>query len=298
MAAPTPVHDSRIGILWMIAGMTAFIGNDAIVKSVSERLPTAQILAVRGLMAVVLIILVAWRLGALARLPMMLQRRVLERAACEGFGTLLYVSALAGLPLANATAINLAAPMFVALLAYLILDERISRSRWLAIMLGFLGVLLIIQPRPGDFNAHAWLALLATVIYSLRDILTRRIAPATPSILVTLATAATVMCFGAVSLAFIGWTPMRAGDLGLLCLASALLSTGYYAMIAAVLNGELSVVAPFRYTGLLWALVLGYIIWRHVPSLLAWAGILLLLSAGMMLLREQRRLTRRSRLIH
>lgn len=289
---PAP-RDSRVGILWMIGGMTAFLGNDAIVKSVSERVPTPQILAVRGLMAVALIGLVAWRFGVLDRIRVIVRGWVAVRAGCEGVGTLLYVTALSSLPLANATAINQASPLFVGLLAVLLLHERISRARWLAIGAGFAGVLLVIQPSPGDFNGYAWLCLLATFVYSLRDVFTRRIAADTPSILVTLATAAMVMTLGAAALPFIGWTPMRGTDLAMLVLASALLSTGYYAMIAAVLNGELSVVAPFRYTGLLWALLLGYVVWDHVPNALAWSGIALLMAAGLWLLHEQRATARR-----
>ncbi|MEZ5727983.1 MAG: DMT family transporter [Burkholderiaceae bacterium] len=284
--------DSRPGILWMVAGMTAFLGNDAIVKSVSARVPTPQILAVRGLMAVVLVCLVAWRLGALSRLRTIASRWVAVRAGCEGVGTLLYVGALSGLPLANATAVNMSAPLFVAVLAWLMLGERVGRARALAIAIGFTGVMLVIQPRPGAFNAYAWVCLLATFVYSLRDIYTRRIALGTPAILTTLATAATVMAMGAVALLIIGWTPMRGADVALLGLASALLATGYYAMIAAVLNGELSVVAPFRYTGLLWALLLGFVVWGDVPNPLAWVGIALLLAAGLSLLHEQRRIGR------
>ncbi|MEZ5649554.1 MAG: DMT family transporter [Burkholderiaceae bacterium] len=295
MSASPPLHDSRLGILWMIGGMTAFLGNDAIVKSVSERLPTPQILAVRGLMAVTLIALVAWRMGVLDRIRVIASGWVALRAGCEGVGTLLYVTALSGLPLANATAINQASPLFVALLAYLMLGEHVGPARRWAIAAGFAGVMLIIQPRPGEFNAFAWLALLATFVYSLRDILTRRITPGTPSILITLATAAVVMAIGACALPIVGWVPMRSTDLALLALASALLSTGYYAMIAAVRNGELSVVAPFRYTGLLWALVLGFIIWGDIPNVVSWIGIALLLSAGMLLVQEQRRLARRLR---
>ncbi len=281
-------HDNRRGILWMVGGMTAFLGNDAIIKSLSPRVPTAQMLVVRGLMAIVLIALVAHRMGVLARVGEIVRGWVAVRAGCEAIGTFLYLSALFGLPLANATAINQSSPLFIALLAMVLLHERVGRGRWFAIALGFAGVLLVIQPRPSEFNGHAWLCLLATFVYSLRDIFTRKIGAGTPSILITLATAATVALLALAVLAFQGWVPMAWRDVGLLALASALLSTGYYAMIAAVRHGELSVVAPFRYTGLIWALVLGYLVWGDVPNALAWSGIAMLIGAGLFLLQPRR----------
>ena len=287
-------HDSRRGILWMVGGMTAFLGNDAIVKHVSEHLPTPQIITVRGLMAITLIALVAWRMGVLHRVGESVRGWVGIRAGAEGGGTLLYLSALSGLPLANATAIMQVGPLIVALLAYLLLRERISRVRWLAIATGFAGVLLVIQPNPRDFDAFAWLALLAAFVYSVRDVVTRYIPPGIPSILITLATAVVVTLIGVVLLSFTGWTPMRGADLAALAAAAVLLATAYYAMIAAVRHGELSVIAPFRYTGLLWAVILGSLVWGDIPNAPAWAGIALLTGAGLTLIREQRRPLRRS----
>ncbi len=288
-------RDSRRGILWMVAGMTAFLGNDAIVKSVSEHLPTPQIIAVRGLMAVMLITLVAARMGVLGRIGETVRGWVAVRAGAEGAGTLLYLTALSGLPLANATAIMQAVPLIVALLAYLMLRERISRGRWVAIATGFAGVLLVIQPNPQDFDGFAWLALLSAFVYSLRDVVTRYIQLGIPSILITLATAVVVTLIGIVLLAFTGWAPVRGKDLAALAGAAVLLATAYYAMIAAVRHGELSAIAPFRYTGLLWAVILGYLVWGDIPNAPAWAGIALLIGAGLTLISEQRRAARRLR---
>ena len=153
---------------------------------------------------------------------------------------------------------------------------------------GFGGVLLVVQPRLDGFNLHAWLCLLATLIYAFRDLLTRKIDPATPSILVTLATAGVVWLMAAVVMLFQGWTPMSGRDLGLLALASVLLSTGYYALIAALRQGELSVIAPFRYVGLLWALLIGYVVWGTLPNSLGWVGIALLIGAGLAMIHGQR----------
>lgn len=288
MTSSSRARDNRIGIAWMALAMTAFIGNDAMIKALGERLPAAQMIVVRGVMAMTLISAVAWRMGALARIRDVAGGWVLLRASCEGLGTFLYLAALFHLPLANVTAINLSSPLFIALLAHMLLKERVSAGRWVAIWLGFLGVLMVIQPRVEGFNVYALLALIATIIYAARDLLTRKIAASTPSILVTLATAAVVWLMALFVLAFQGWTPMQWRDVGLLCIASVFLSTGYFAVVAAMRRGEVSVVAPFRYVGLLWALVLGYVVWGDSPNALAWLGIALLIGAGLYMIRQPR----------
>ncbi len=281
-------HNNRLGILWMLLATIAFMGNDAMIKSMGQRLPAAQMIVVRGVMAMALIAFVAWRMGVMGRIADIARGWVVLRAFCEGLGTLIYLAALFKLPLANATAINLSSPMFIAVLAMVFLRERVDRARWLAIAVGFAGVLLVIQPRASGFNGYAWLALLATVIYACRDLLTRKVPAVTPSILVTLATAAGVWLMAVVVLIVEGWQPMHWRDVGLLGVASVFLSTGYYAVICAMRLGEVSVVAPFRYASLLWALALGYLVWGDIPNALAWLGIVLLIGAGLSMIHHQR----------
>ena len=288
-----PVADThrlnRQGILWMVLAMTAFMGNDALVKAVGARVPAAQLIVVRGVVAILLILLVARHMGVLGQVRSLWHRGVLARAGCEGVATFMYLAALFHLPLANVTAINLSSPLLVALLARLVLGEAVHLGRWLAIGLGFAGVLLVVQPQPGQFNLYAWLAVLATLLYSVRDLLARGLPPALPSILVTLATAATVWLLAGAVLVVQGVVPMAWRDVGLLALASVFLSTGYFAVIAATRHAELSVVAPFRYVGLLWALLLGWVFWGDVPNGLAQAGMLCLVVAGLAMVWQQRR---------
>jgi len=279
---------NRAGILWMSFGMSAFIGNDALIKAVGTRVPAAQMIVVRGVMAIALILLVAWRMGALDRLRDIARGWVVVRAGCEGVGTFLYLAGLFHLPLANVTAINLASPLFIAVLARLIYQEQVSAARWLAIGLGFCGVMMIIQPSGEGFNIYALMSLAATLIFAGRDLMTRKIPPSTPSILITLATASTVWLLAGGVLSWQGWVPMSWYDVGLLAIASVFLSAGYYSVIAAMRQGEMSVVAPFRYVGLLWALLIGFVIWGDIPNALAWAGIALLIGAGLYMLRQQR----------
>jgi drug/metabolite transporter (DMT)-like permease len=288
MSAAARARANRHGILWMVVAMSAFIANDAIVKAVGARLPAAQIIVVRGVMAIALIAMVAQRMGALGRIRENFRGWVLLRAGCEGLGTFAYLAGLFHLPLANVSAINLSSPLFVAVMAVMFLNERVDVGRWMAIIIGFAGVLLVVQPRADDFNVFAWLCVAATLIYAFRDLLTRKLPASTPSILVTLVTATVVWAMAAVVLGATGWTAMAWRDVGLLAIGSVFLSTGYFSIIAAMRQGEISVVAPFRYISLLWALIIGFVVWGDVPNLVAWSGIGLLVGAGFYMVRKQR----------
>ena len=278
---------NRKGILWMVIAMTAFMGNDAMIKALGERLPAAQMIVVRGVMAISIITLVAWRMGALPRIRDTLGGWVIARGACEGLGTFIYLTALFNLPLANVTAINLSSPLILAVLAMIFLGERVTPKRWAIIAVGFSGVLLVIQPRLDGMNAYAWMTLVATLIYAFRDLLTRKVRHDIPSILMTLTTASVVWLMAAGVLAVQGWVPMQWKDVGLLGIASVFLSLGYYAIVVALRQGEMAVIAPFRYVGLLWAVLLGWIVWGDLPNPLGWAGIALLIAAGLAMIRTQ-----------
>jgi drug/metabolite transporter (DMT)-like permease len=288
LPAADRLRANRHGILYMIAGMACFIFNDALIKLASEAMPAAQLIFLRGLMASVLVLAVAHALGETRRIVQVAQRWVAARAGVDALATMLYLVALFQLPLGNITAINMASPLIIAALAVPLLAERVDARRWWAIGVGFLGVLLVIQPRAAGFNAFSLVALAATVLHSVRDLMMRRIGTAVPAILVTLSTAVAVtLLAGVLSLAQ-GWQPYGARELALLALAAVFLAGGYHFVIRATRAGELSVIAPFRYTGLLWALVLGFAVWREVPNAIAWAGILLLIGAGLYTLHNQR----------
>ena len=278
----------------MCGAVACFVANDTMVKYASQSLPTAQLIFLRGAMATVLVLAVAQASGVTAHLGAALRGWVLVRAAVDAVATMLYLSSLFQLPIANATAINLAAPIFMTVFAALFLHERVGLVRWLAIAIGFVGVVLIIQPRAHGFNVYALVCLAGTVLHAARDLLTRRIDASVPSIVITLSTAAAVtLLSGGLSLVQ-GWRAFGAAQLGLLALASVFLAGGYYLIINSMRHGEMSLIAPFRYSGLLFALVLGYTIWGDVPNTLAWWGIGLLVGSGLYVLHHERRRVRRA----
>ncbi len=286
---PTPSFAAnRRGIAAMSLAMASFVANDALVKHVSESLPSAQLIFIRGLFATGLLCAAAHALGATRQLSTVFRRTVMGRSVLDALATMTYLTSLFHLPIANATAINMATPLFITLFAVLALGERVGPARWLAIATGFAGVLLVVQPSAAGFNAYALLCLGGTLLHAGRDLTTRYIHADVPSILITLATAVTVtLLSGGLSLVQ-GWQPMAARHLGLLALASVFLSIGYYLIIVGMRHGDMSVVAPFRYTGLLFALAIGWAMWGDTPNALAFAGIALLVGAGLYVLHSER----------
>jgi drug/metabolite transporter (DMT)-like permease len=279
---------NRRGVLAMSAGMASFVANDTIVKYVSQSLPAAQLIFLRGVFATVLVLALVQAMGATRQMPRLADRKVLLRAMFDAFATMVYLTSLFHLPLANATAINMATPLFITLFAVIAFGEHVGAARWLAILAGFTGVLLVVQPSAAAFNAYALLCLGGTLLHAGRDLSTRYIPADVPAILITLATAVTVtLLSGGISLVQ-GWQPMTARHLGLLALASVFLSIGYYLIIVGMRNGDMSVVAPFRYTGLLFALAIGWLMWGDTPNALAFAGIALLVGAGLYVLHNER----------
>lgn len=277
---------NRRGVLAMSAGMASFVTNDTLVKYVSQSLPTPQLIFIRGLFATMLLLAIVHWMGATRQIPRLLERRVVARALFDGFATLTYLTSLFHLPIANATAINMATPLFITLFAVIAYKEQVLAHRWLAIATGFGGVLLVVQPSGSAFNAYALLCLGGTLLHAGRDLLTRSVDRSIPSIAITLSTAVMVtLMSGAWTLLGWEWKDVAPRELALLAAASVFLSGGYYLLTVAMRAGEMSVVAPFRYAGLLFAVVLGFAVWGDVPNALAWSGIVLVVASGLYLLR-------------
>jgi drug/metabolite transporter (DMT)-like permease len=269
----------------MSAGMASFVANDSLVKYVSQSLPSSQLIFIRGVFATVLLLAIAHAMGATRQLRVLLDRRVMLRAGFDAFATMTYLTSLFHLPIANATAINMATPLVITLLAIVIFKDRVGAARWLAIAGGFTGVLLVVQPSGSAFNAYALLCLFGTLLHAGRDLTTRSIHAGVPSILITVSTALAVTLLSGAWGLVQTWDAVNARQLLLLGAASVFLSGGYFLLTVAMRAGEMSLIAPFRYAGLLFAIVLGYAVWGDVPNAVAWCGIVMLVGAGLYMLR-------------
>ena len=282
-------EENQRGITAMLLAMALFLANDTLVKLASASLPTGQLIFIRGLLACGWLFLMCAHRGLLSEWRSLRDRAIWWRGLLDGSASLTYLTALFHLPLANATAINLASPLFILLLAVLFLGERLQWGRTLAALVGFAGVLLVARPSAEGYNAYAWLCILGTALHAGRDVMTRRIQAQVPGLLITLATAACVTVLSGLWSASEPWAPVSGPALLWLALASICLSGAYHLIIVAMRHGEMGVIAPFRYSALLYAVALGYLVWGEVPDALTWLGIGLLVSAGLSLIWSNRK---------
>jgi drug/metabolite transporter (DMT)-like permease len=270
------------GSLFMAVSMAAFTMNDTITKAVSSEMNFGQMMLVRGVVAIVLIAALAWHQGALRPLRTLVMTPVALRVFGEVGGTVSFLAAIVHLPLANTAAIFQALPLAVTLGAALILGEPVGWRRWSAIAAGFLGVLIIVRPGLAGFNQFTLFALVSVVFCAVRDLATRKIPAHIPSLFITLLTTVTVTLAGAAILFPLGgWTPPSNRGLGLLTLAAVLLLIGYQCVIMALRTGDISAVAPFRYSALLWAMLLGYLVFGDVPDAMMVTGATIIVASGL-----------------
>jgi drug/metabolite transporter (DMT)-like permease len=222
-----------------------------------------------------------WR-GALRPLRTLFIKPVGMRVIGEIGGTLAFLSAIAHMPLANATAILQALPLIITLGAALIFGEPVGWRRWLAIAIGFVGVLIIVRPGTAGFNEVSLLALASVAFCTVRDLATRRIPKEIPSLFIALLTTFTVSAGGAAIMYPLGgWTPPSGRAVGMLAVAAVLLLIGYQCIISALRTGDISAVAPFRYSALLWAMMLGYVVFGDVPDAMMVLGASIIVLSGL-----------------
>ena len=262
--------------------MAAFTVVDTITKAVSSEMNIGQVMLVRGLFAILLVAAFAYHQGALRPLHTLMLGPVALRVLGEIGGTISFMTALVHLPLANTSAILQALPLAITLGAAVIFREPVGWRRWSAIAAGFIGVLIIVRPGLAGFSQFSLLALVAVAFCALRDLATRRIPAKVPSLFITLLTAVTVTTAGGVILVPLGgWTPPSTGALGLMALAAVLLLIGYQCIIMALRTGDISAVAPFRYSALLWAMLLGYLVFGDVPDAMMVTGASIIVASGL-----------------
>jgi drug/metabolite transporter (DMT)-like permease len=273
----------------MAVATVGFTVSDAFTKYLSESMSIAQVMLVRGLFATTLVGALAWQRGALARPRSMLHPMVAMRVAGEASATVAYFIALSHLPIANVSAVQQALPLAVTMGAALFFGEYVGPRRWLAIMAGLAGVLIIVRPGFDGFNAFSLLVLLCVALCAMRDLATRQVPETIPTLLISATTSLAVTLVGAAMIGPMGgWAPMTTGDLLLLVLGAVLLLVGYQCIIMAMRMGDISFIAPFRYMALLWAILLGMIMFGDFPDLPMMIGASIIVASGLYTLYRER----------
>jgi drug/metabolite transporter (DMT)-like permease len=264
----------------MLLAMACYVSNDTFVKLIADRLPPGQILAVRGAFASVLVIAAtarAWGGWHHFLQPVMGVRCVLEVATA-----LASVVALSLVPIAVVTSLMMTAPLLIAMAAMALRWEPWRKWRVLAAATGLAGSLLVVRPSL-DVEVPAVgivCALLCAVSLAARDLVTRRMAASIPSAAIASATTLAVAIVGGLMGLGEHWRALESHELAALAAAAACAAAGNYALIAACRGVDLSIVTPFRYSIIGWAVLLGYFVWGEVPDLSAMGGIVLIAVAG------------------
>ncbi|MFD2738100.1 DMT family transporter [Sulfitobacter aestuarii] len=279
------------GALLMMASMAAFTLNDTLIKLTAGALPLFQLIFLRGVITSALILALSGRLGPM---HLRIDRRdwglIALRSLSEIGAAYLFLTALIHMPLANLTAILQVVPLSITLASALVFREPVGWRRMLAIAVGFTGVLLIVKPGAEGFTIWSLYSLLAVLCITLRDLTTRRLSRGVPSMSVTLVTSLVVMTAAGLGSLSDPWAPVT-GELALLiCSASVFVLGGYFFSIQVMRVGEVSFTAPFRYTGLIWALLLGWLVFGDWPGPLTLIGAAIVVTTGLFSLYRERRL--------
>lgn len=283
-----PSSQNLRGAAFMTVGMAGFSVNDTIIKSFAGDLEIGQVILLRGVIASVLIYMLARRFGHMLPLSALLKPLIVLRSAADMSATFLFLTALFHLPIANATAILQALPLALTLAAALFLSEQIGWRRLTAIFAGFAGVLVVIRPGVEGFNTYSLYALATVAACVVRDLTTRRMHAGIPALFITFSASISVTMLGAALSLFSEWRPVAPAHLGLLVMSALFLLAGYYGVINSMRTGDLGFVSPFRYSILLFSTIAGMIVFREFPDALTWAGSAIIVATGVYTLYRER----------
>lgn len=274
----------------MVIGGALLTANDAVLKWLSGDYPVGQIMFLRGLFMFVPIGFLVWRAGGLAALRPVNRKAHVARAALVVTGSFLFITGLRYLPLAEAISVAFAGPLFITVLASLMLGETVGWRRWSAVLVGFIGVLVIIRPTGEAAQWAAIFPLAASFTGAFRDILTRLLSARETSVALLFYTSTGVVLAG-LSTAPFGWQPVAAADIWLFALGGTLIGGAHFFMIECYRLAEAALVAPFKYSTVIWAALLGFLIWGDVPDGWSITGVTIVVASGLYILRRE---TRRS----
>lgn len=290
MDTMTASRDNLTGSMMMVASMAGFAIEDMFLKAASTRVALGQVLMVFGLAGTLIFAALVRRRGERILHPAILSPRMIARSGFEVTGRLFYALAFTLTPLSVASAILQASPLIVVTGASLLFGETVGWRRWIAILVGFAGVLVILRPGLTGFDALSALAVIGTIGFSGRDLATRAAPPVLSNMQLGVVGFAMLTLSGAVILAFTG----GASPMSLLATVQTMAATlfgvaAYFALTVAMRTGEVSAVTPFRYTRLVFAMILGTAVFGERPDLATLAGSAIVVASGLYVLQSGRR---------
>lgn len=276
------------GAAYMALAMFGYVCNDALIKRAAEDLPLFQSVFIRGSVLVVLLGIMVRVRGTAVPIATYLKGPMLLRIAMETGGTVVFLLALTKVPLAGLTAVMQLVPIAVTFAAARLLRERVSVHRVGSVVVGFIGVLFVIRPGGDDFSPWFIAGLAAVLIVVVRELATRRIPTDVPAGPIALATGVSITLMGGTISIFQGWEQPSTRTLLMLVAAATFLSVGYMTSIIAIRTGDISFTAPFRYSVMVFAIVLQIVVFSDVPDVMTFIGSAIVTVAGLYTLIHER----------
>ncbi|MBR9649936.1 DMT family transporter [Thalassovita aquimarina] len=288
------MHNARANLLFIFA-MALFAVQDLFIKWVTATVPTSEVIFFLGLGGTLVFALVAMRSGETLFPPLRGHRILYLRTFSEGFCAIFIFVSLSAVALATFATVFQAVPLVVTMGAALFLREQVGWRRWLAILIGFCGVLLIIRPGSSGFDSATLLVLGAVLSISLRDVISRRLPPAVSTSVVSFQGFTALIIAGPALGFLLRHQPVlpSVGEWMLIGAVIGLGILGYASMLVAMRIGEVSALAPFRYSRMVFSMGLGIVFLAERPDLLTYAGAALIIATGLYTYLRERRLARK-----
>lgn len=271
-------------VIAMVAGAGLLTLNDAVTKHLTGQYPIGQVICLRQLAAFLFIVPYAVSVTGLHALRVVDRGGQLMRALLFVAANGLIVWSLSLLPLSQVTVVLFSSPVFVALFSARLLRERVDARQWLAIGGGFLGVILIVRPGGVAFAWAALVPVLAAFTNGFRDAFTRRLSRTETSISVLFWSGLMVMAAGFLT-SPLGWQGVDAAGAAWFLAAGLFNASAHFMVIEALRLGRAAIVAPFRYSGLLWAMLVGFLVWGEAPDAWMLAGAAVVVASGLYMIR-------------
>ncbi len=274
------------GILCMLGGALSLTINDAMAKYLTQSYPVGQVMALRGLSIILFLITFLFFMNNLQALKIFSWKGHLLRAGAMTGSTFFFITGLSLLPITDAIAIAFVAPILTTILGVIILREAVSWKRWAAIFVGFFGVIIILQPTSDAFNIAAIAPMGAAAFGAARDVITRAISGSENSLSILLTSMLMITIAGFLTYP-LGWSAVKPSHIWIFITSSLLVGLAQYLMIEAFRLGEVALISPFKYSSLLWATLIGLVIWNDLPSKHVVLGAFILILSGIYLLRNE-----------
>ena len=288
-AAPAPApraEDVRLGILYMIASVFLFSLQNAMGKWLAQTYPVPMLVFFRSAVAILPSAILVWRAGGGSVLRTRRLGAQAGRAAIWGGSNIASFFAYHLLPLADAVSLTFAAPLFLTALSWPVLKEPVGRARWLAVLAGFAGVLVMARPSGGGAAIGVGCAIACAGCNAVGSLYVRDLCRTEPVASIVFYTAVFITLLSLPLLPFFWLTPNLAGFLGL-CSLGLMGGVSQYWTTQGLYHAPAAAVSPFNYTALIWSSLLGFVVWGEVPTATMLLGALIVAATGLFLLHHE-----------